>query len=107
MSQPFSLAKSSSATKIAEAPSFRVDALPAVTMPSSWKTGFRPASFSAVVPARTPSSVESSGMSNLSQANQPLASACAALFWERAAKASIFSREILHSLATISPVLPM
>ena len=76
--QPFCFAKSSSATKTADAPSFRVEAFPAVTIPSSWNTARNPASASGVVPALTPSSIDNSGMSNLSQSNQPFSSARAA-----------------------------
>ncbi len=43
-------------TTIAAAPSFRGHALPAVTVPSGRKTGFRPESTSTVVPGRGPSS---------------------------------------------------
>ena len=52
-----SLARSSEVTSRAAAPSLSGQALPAVTVPSGLKAGFRAASFSTVVPARGPSSL--------------------------------------------------
>ena len=54
---PSSFARVSLITMTAAAPSFSGHALPAVTVPSGRNTGLRPASFSAVVSGRGPSSL--------------------------------------------------
>ena len=54
--RPSDTAFSAVITSSAAAPSEICDELPAWITPSSWKAGFRPASFSAVVPRRMPSS---------------------------------------------------
>ncbi len=56
---PSSLAFSALMVSSAEAPSVICELLPAVILPSSLKAGRSPASFSAVVPGRIPSSTES------------------------------------------------
>ena len=48
---PSSLARTSLMITNAAAPSFSGHAFPAVTVPSTWNTGFRPAKPSSVVPA--------------------------------------------------------
>ena len=90
---PSSLARTSLMITNAAAPSFNGQALPAVTVPSTWNTGFNPANPSSVVPARGHSSavitVPSGNVTGvISLAQNPFANALAANVWERNANSS-------------------
>ena len=120
--RPSSLAFSSLITSTAEAPSLIWLELPAVTLPSGLKAGFRLASVSAVVPGRMPSSaVTSSSLSTMlpvslsrrfsetptiSFSKRPSAVACSARCCDWAPKASSSSREMPHLSAIISAEMP-
>ncbi|MNI33975.1 hypothetical protein D3C73_879470 [compost metagenome] len=112
--RPRRAASSSRISTTAAAPSFRPDALPAVTVPSFLKAGLRPARTSSVV-ARGFSSV-STMMSPLrvlivtgtiSALNRPSAIAAAAFVCEASANASCSSRVSAYLAATFSAVMPM
>ncbi len=99
-------------TSTAAAPSFSRQALPAVTVPSSRKAGFRPASFSIVVPGRGPSSLATSVPSSfltgtISLSKWPLSCASTARFCETTAHSSCCSRVTLQRSATFSAVIPI
>ena len=100
----------------AAAPSLSDEALPAVTVPSFLKAGRIPPSFSAVMPARGPSSVAKMIGSPLrcgietgviSSTKRPASMAANALLCEAAAKASCSSRLISYSQAMFSAVIPI
>ncbi|MDT4843904.1 hypothetical protein FQZ97_778430 [compost metagenome] len=100
----------------AAAPSLRVEALPAVTLPSFLNAGFSLARDSAVVPARTCSSVSKASGSPLrcgirigviSSLKRPASMAAAALRWDSAAKASCSSRLRPYFSTRFSAVMPM
>ena len=104
------------ASMTAAAPSFREDALPAVTQPSFLNTGRMAASFSTVVPARGFSSVSNTNGSPLrcgtstgviSSLNFPDAIAASAFSCDAAAKISCSARLMLYSAAIFSAVMPM
>ena len=106
---PRSAAKLALVTTTAAPPSFSGQALPAVIRPSSRKTGFRPASFSTVVPGRGPSSrsttVPSASVTGvISASKKPSSWRATASCWERAANSSISSRVIPSRSATFSAV---
>ena len=86
--QPCSIANSSSATSTALAPSLRVDAFPAVILPSFWNTLRSSARVSALLFSLIPSSVRISltpsyvsiFTGTISHSNHPLSLALAALW---------------------------
>ena len=93
------------------------DELPAVTLPSSLKAGFRLASASTVESGRMPSSAVSSssvslpsssltGTGTISFSKRPSAVARAARWWLCTEKASSSSREMPHWSAIISAPMP-
>src|SRR5438874_713473 len=89
------------------APSFRPDALPAVTVPSLLKAGFRPLSDSTVVPCLMNSSLSNTvgpffdaiSMGTISPLNLPAFCAASAFCCEAAANSSCSRREIPKPLA--------
>ena len=98
------------------APSVIWEEVAAVTEPFSRKQGFSPASVSAVVPGRMPSSRQTttsppSGpgtvMGMICPSKQPPAWAWAARRWLSTAMASISARLMPHWRATFSAVMPM
>ncbi|MCY1229665.1 hypothetical protein D9M72_420380 [compost metagenome] len=105
----------SDATMMAEAPSFSVEELPAVTIEPPLTTGRSPASTSMVVPARGPSSVSTTVSplrvftvtGTISSLNRPAAMAASERSWERTAKASASSREMPSTRPTSSAVSGM
>jgi len=114
-SAPRAAARSSEATARAAAPSLMPEALPAVTVPSSRKTGGSLARISSVVPGRGCSSTSTSSGSPfrfgtstgaISARKRPSSMAAAARRWLSAAKASCSLRPIPNSLATTSAVSP-
>ncbi|MCY1221751.1 hypothetical protein D9M72_338200 [compost metagenome] len=103
-------------TTTAAAPSFRPEALAAVTVPALSKAGLRPDMLSSVAPWRTNSSVLKAtgsplrcGISTgtISSSNLPAFCAASALFCEPTANSSCASRVMPYSLATFSAVMPM
>ena len=109
---PSSLALVSLITTTAAAPSLSGQALPAVTVPPSRKTGLRLASPSSVVPGRGPSSLvttvpsgEVTGM--ISRSKKPFSCDATARVCERRANSSISSRLTFSNSATFSAVCPM
>ena len=101
--RPYFSTAASEATTMAEAPSFRVEALPAVTTEPPFTTGRSPARTSAVVPGRGPSSVSTTVWApffpvtvtgTVSSAKRPAAIAASARSCERTANASQSSREV-------------
>ena len=97
---------------VAAAPSLSGQELPAVTLPSSLKTGLSVASFSIVVPGRGPSSrlttVPSGSVTGtISRSNVPSSCAATARSCERLAYASWSSRETPYFAATFSAVRPI
>ena len=106
--RPRAFALVSLITTTAAAPSFRGQALPAVTVPSGRNTGPSPLSFSTVVPARMPSSVLAtpSGVVTgvISASQKPLFRLSSARFWLRAANSSWSARDTFSSCATFSAV---
>ena len=83
---PSSLARRSDITTTAAAPSLSGHELPAVTVPSSRKAGFKVASTSIVVPGRGPSSFVNiwpfgSGTGMISRSKKPSSRALVAAFW--------------------------
>ena len=102
-------------TTMAAAPSFRLGALPAVTVPSLPNAGLRRASFSADV-SRGPSSVSKrmgsplrwgTSIGTISALNLPAAMAASALAWLFAAHSSCSSRVMPELAAVKSPRQPM
>ena len=109
---PSADARVSDMTTTAAAPSFRGQALPAVTLPSGRNTGFSSASFSTVVPARGPSSFDTTVPSArvtgvISRSKNPRSWAATARCCDRAANSSIDSRDTSSYSATFSAVWPM
>ena len=112
---PSSLAFSSLITTMAAAPSLIPEALPAVTMPSFLKAGFRRARVSTVVPGRGPSSVSTitepflplTSTGTISSLNLPSAMAFSHFCWLLAENSSSISRVRCHCSATFSAVMPM
>ena len=110
--RPSSAALVSLMITTAAAPSLRGQQLPAVTVPSSRKTGLSWETPSRVVPGRGPSSVLTTVPSGsvtgaISRAKKPWAMACSARFWERTPKASWSARGIPRRVATFSAVWPI
>ena len=110
--RPSSLALVSLMTTTAAAPSFSGQALPAVTLPSGRNTGLSSASFSTVVPARGPSSFETTVPSLsvtgvISRSKKPRSWAATARCCERAPHSSISSRVTPSASTTFSAVWPM
>ena len=98
------------------APSFRPEALPAVTLPALSKAGRRPASTSALVlrlmnssAAKTIGSPFFCAIENgtISSLKRPASCAAAAFCCEASASASCASRVMPYCLATFSAVMPM
>jgi hypothetical protein len=103
-------------TTTAAAPSFRPEALPAVTEPALSKAGRRPASASALVlrlmyssALKTTGSPLRWGMltGTISSTNLPASCAAVAFCWLARASWSCCSRLTFFSLATFSAVMPM
>ena len=103
-------------TTTAAAPSFRPEALPAVTLPALSNAGRRPASASALVfllmnssAAKTIGSPFFCAMlkGTISSLNRPASCAAAAFCCEASASASCCSRVMPYFLATFSAVMPM
>ena len=93
---PSSLALVSLMTTTAAAPSLSGQALPAVTVPPSRKTGLRSASPSRVVPGRGPSSLVTTVPSGrvtgmISRSKNPFSWDATARFWRE-------QRELVHLL---------
>ena len=113
--RPYSRMARSDATMMAEAPSFSVLELPAVTMPPDRTTGRSLASTSAVVPSRGPSSVSTTVSplrprtvtGTISSLKCPAAMAASAFSWDRTANASASSREMPSTAASSSAVSGM
>ncbi|KWV87677.1 hypothetical protein PFLmoz3_02614 [Pseudomonas fluorescens] len=110
------MALSALISSTAAAPSFRLEALPAVTLPSFLNAGLSLARDSAVVPARGCSSTAKATGSPLrwgirigviSSAKRPASIAAAAFCWEAAAKASWASRLMPYLSTRFSAVMPM
>ena len=91
----------------AVAPSFKGDALPAVTDPFSAKAGFSLASASSDVSGRGPSSSAIACTGTISSARRPDFCAAIARWWLRSAKASWSSRDTSYFWATRSAVSPI
>ena len=96
-SAPSSSTPSSEATSKQAAPSLRVEALPAVTVPPSRKTGRRPASFSGEASGAGPlvgidgdrlARPFGASIGTISSAKRPRSAAATARWWLRSAKAS-------------------
>ncbi len=115
--RPRALAFSSLMMRTAAAPSVICDELPAVTLPSGLKAGFRLARTSAVVSGRIPSSVAMTSLvaapsssltasGRISRSKRPSAVARAASCWLRAPKASRSWRDRSHWSAIISAEMP-
>ena len=109
---PSSRAFVSLITITAAAPSFSGQQLPAVTVPSGRNTGLSCDTASMVVPARGPSSIDTSVPSGvvtgtISRSKNPFAMAFSARFWERTPNSSCSSRVIPLSCATFSAVWPI
>ena len=105
-------ARSSLMITTAAAPSFSGHALPAVTLPSGLNAGLSSASFSSVVPARGPSSLETTVPSvfvygEISLSKKPRSWAATARSCDRLANLSISSRDTLKRSATFSAVMPI
>ena len=109
--RPLARAYSSVVTSTAAAPSVSGEEVPAVTVPSAVKAGFRPDSPSAVVPGRMQPSLSTRPagvwMPTISSAMRPAAWASAALAWEATASASCSAREMAYLRATFSAVMPI
>ena len=111
--KPSFAARTSDITSTAAAPSFSGQALPAVTVPSSLKTGFSAASFSIVVPGRGPSSLRSSpppsgsSTGTISRSKCPDACAATARVCEISAHSSCAERVTSRCSATFSAVIPI
>ena len=109
---PSSFALVSLITITAAAPSLSGQALPAVTEPSGRNTGLRPAKPSAVVPARGPSSLDTTVPSGrvtgvISPSQKPFSTLATASCWLRAANSSISSRVTPSICTTFSAVWPI
>ena len=112
---PSRVTAASEATTRAAAPSFIPGAFPAVTRPSSRKTGRSAASRSSEMSGRTASSWRTTEVSfrrrtstgTISASNSPASIARAARRWLSAAAASISSRLTPYRSATRSAVSPM
>ena len=99
----------------AAAPSFRPDALPAVTVPSFENAGRSAASESSVVPCFGYSSVSkvivpffcAIWIGTISSLKRPAFCAASALFCEAMANASWSARDTSYFVATFSAVTPM
>ena len=103
-------------TTTAAAPSFRLEELPAVTVPPFTKHGFKRSSFSMVWLALGPSSVSKTVMfpflsfnstGRISSLNLPASMAAAALRWLSRAYWSCSWRVTLYFSATFSAVTPL
>ena len=106
---PSSRALVSLMTTTAAAPSLSGQALPAVISPSGRNTGFSSASFSAVVPARGPSSrlttVPSGSVTGtISRSKNPFSTLATARCCDSAANSSISRRVTPSSSRTFSAV---
>ena len=99
-------------TSTAAAPSLSGQALPAVISPSGRNTGLSPDRPSTVVPARGPSSVDTTVPSGrvigtISSSKKPRSMAATARFCELAAHSSISRRVTPSTSRTFSAVWPM
>ena len=109
---PIALALVSLITTTADAPSLSGQALPAVTDPSSRKTGLRPDTPSRVTPGRGQSSAATTLPSYrvtgvMSRAQKPDAMAASARCWLRTANSSCSRRVMPVCWATFSAVCPI
>ena len=104
------------ATTTAEAPSVSEEEFPAVTTPPGRTTGLSPASTSAVVPGRGPSSASTvctaplrpfTSTGTISSRKAPDSIAARARSWDRTAKASASSRAMPSTAASSSAVSGM
>ena len=110
--RPSSPARWSLMITTAAAPSLSGQQLPAVTVPSGRKTGFRAATASRVVPGRGPSSVLTTVPSGrvtgaISAAKKPAAMASSARCCDRTPNSSCSARVMPRRVATFSAVWPM
>ena len=79
--RPWAFAYASDVTSTADAPSVSGEEVPAVTVPSASKAGFRPESASWVVSARMVPSCATPAIGTISAVSRPSACAAAALRW--------------------------